>query len=52
MFELLLFVIIMLNYAVFNIHRLRNIHEREVRSAGGNIRPTTVPLTLATPYAN
>lgn len=38
----------MLDYAVFNIHRLRNIHEREVRSAGGNIRPTTVLLTLAT----
>lgn len=42
------FFVIMLDYAVFNIHRLRNIHEREVRSAGGNIRPTTVLLTLAT----
>lgn len=32
----------------FYIHGLRSIHEREVRSPGGNIRPITVLLTLAT----
>jgi len=41
--------IIMLDYAVFNIHRLRSIHERGVRRAAGNNRPTTtVLLTLTT----
>lgn len=38
--------IIMLDYAVFNIHRLRN--ERGVRSPAGNNRRTTVLLTLTT----
>lgn len=38
----------MLDYAVFNIHRLKSIHEYEVRSPGSNIRPITVLLTLAT----
>jgi len=39
----------MLDYAVFNIHRLRSIHERGVRRAAGNNRPTTtVLLTLTT----
>jgi len=39
----------MLDYAVFNIHRLRSIHERGVRrTAAGNNRPTTLLLTLTT----
>lgn len=38
----------MLDYAVFNIHRLRSIHERNIRLPAGGIHPIPVLLTLAT----